>query len=87
MKPSGEQGTDNQEMTGKQVCENLCWYDPRHPYYDADNAFTPQELIERQALGCNCDSCHHGRHKLAVEIIRLNAHIYNLQELLDCLIE
>jgi len=46
------------------VLENLCFYDPRNPFYDND------EGIKRPDP-CYCDSCHKGKNELAEYILEL----------------
>lgn len=50
-------------MTTKEVYSNLCYYDTRHPDW--------WEALEPRIESCSCDNCFHGRHNLALEIIKM----------------
>lgn len=51
-------------MSDSEIFERLCVYDRRSPY------FIDQE--DREACSdCFCDNCFYGRHKLALEVLRL----------------
>ena len=50
-------------MTKQEIYENLCSYDKRNPYYDAEYPKKPRPI-------CYCDNCFNGRNKLALEILR-----------------
>jgi len=65
-------------MTLTEIYENLCIRDKRNPshkdcYIDLDD----DELPEPRE-NCYCDSCFHGRDKLALEILRLNGAILEI---------
>ena len=54
-------------MTSEDVYNNLCYYDPRNPDYDA---FYSEDIEPRQD-DCYCDNCFYGRDVLAMEILKL----------------
>lgn len=56
-------------MDENETLSYICYYDKRNPEYcheeyDDDN-------IEQKKDRCFCDNCFYGRHKLALEILRL----------------
>lgn len=54
-------------ISEEEVLLKLCVYDARHPAYsEQDEEFKPAPNA-----GCYCDNCFYGRHKLAVEVLRL----------------
>ena len=56
-------------MDEQTILKNLCYYDPRSPYYE-----TPEEGEEAKQprKTCFCDNCFYGRDELAMEILRLS---------------
>ena len=58
-------------MTLPEIYENLCIRDKRNPdHKDCYIDFEDDELPTPRK-NCYCDSCFHGRDKLALEILRL----------------
>lgn len=53
-------------MTQQEILENLCVYDPKHPFFSKE-----LERVRDTEVDCYCDNCFYGRDKLAREILRL----------------
>ena len=53
-------------MDIKEIYENLCYYDERHPDYDGVNPYNKDR--------CCCDNCFYGRTELAKYILTLLTH-------------
>ena len=56
-------------MPVKQVLENLCHKDPRHPLYAQNYGWMEPDEIPPARTGCACDNCHTGRDALAEDLI------------------
>ena len=50
-------------MTVFEILRSLCWYDYRHPEYDAEF------MKENETTSCSCDNCSKGRHRLADQLL------------------
>ena len=50
-------------MTKKEIEEELCYHDPRNPYY-----FEPHKEYNKE--GCDCDNCFYGRTRMAEELLK-----------------
>lgn len=55
----------------EQVLWALCVYDNRYPTYG--EVYSREDDPEARSPWCGCDSCFHGKDKLAIEILRLRA--------------
>ena len=65
-------------MELREVLENLCTKDPRHPEYEASyRDYDAEDLPEPRADDCYCDSCFNGTDPLALEILRLRGEVEN----------
>jgi len=64
-------------MTKEEVVKNLCYKDNRNPDH-YENIFGEPPTPRPEP--CFCDSCFHGRDKLALEILRLLEEAQNDQK-------
>jgi len=55
-------------LTDLKILSNLCYYDPRHPDYDKEEAKPRKEF-------CTCDNCFYSRTPLAEELIRIKTEL------------
>lgn len=60
-------------MKLSELYENLCRYDTRNPYYDAEY---DSDFVARSD-NCYCDNCFYGRDKLAMSTIDAYNHLTN----------
>ena len=56
-------------MTYLEICERLCYYDPRNPKYK-DMYVDFEDVREPRLTPCYCDNCFYGRDKLALELLK-----------------
>lgn len=60
------------KMRNNEILKNLCYYDKRNPDYNGEVANSAVRLpVKVGVCVCYCDNCFYGRHKLALEILKL----------------
>ena len=50
-------------MTEEEIKEELCYYDPRSPYYS-------KPYKDYNKKGCSCENCFYGRTRMAEELLK-----------------
>lgn len=56
-------------MSDEEIKSNLCYYDPKNPYYNLD-AYDKEDRPQPRNE-CYCDNCFYGRDKLAMQLLEL----------------
>lgn len=56
-------------MDRGQICENICWYDPRYTYFIDLEPHGVDQPEPRD--GCFCDNCFYGKDRLALAALSL----------------